>query len=211
MSLNNTFLDHPATQRLPKTEQEWIDFTRVLTASTVSSEVVDTSIQEQVAVAQAAAEAAQTSADAAQTDADTAQAAATAAQSSANTAQATAEAAQTTANSVWLSGFIDDISAATASGRICMVAPCAGTISKIYVCINDATSGGDAVIAMSIDSIGITSGNVTVTDASTAGGIFNSTPSALNAVAEGDLIQAVSNGGGSSTCKAHILMKITRT
>ena len=96
--------------------------------------------------------------------------------------------------------------------RALAVAPVAGTISKIYsVLIGSALATGDATLTCKINGTSITTGVITVTQAGSAIGDKDScTPSGLNTVAAGDVLEALVGGtNDSATCGAVISFEIT--
>jgi biotin carboxyl carrier protein len=213
MAVNAAFLKHPVAQRLPKTEQEWLDFVRVLTSFTTTSEMVTVEIDTEVAAVQADADAAQAAADAAQSTANAAALAASDAQVTADAAVAAAAAAQADANDVWITAFIEDIDAdgsSSADGRMNIVSPVAGTVTLIYTVINSAVPNA-TVITPSIDGTPITGGAVTIGALSVQGDVDSATPSAANTVAVGDTVKVSSDGAAGLPCKAQVLMKVTRS
>ena len=94
------------------------------------------------------------------------------------------------------------------SGHV--VAPFAGTISKIYgVLTGGAVATNDAVVTGKIGSTSITNGAFTVAYSGSAiGDVDSCTPSALNVVAAGDVIKFAVSGtpGGSRTEQVTILL-----
>ena len=91
-----------------------------------------------------------------------------------------------------------------------VVAPFAGTISKIYSVINGAISGANSIITSNINGVAITNGSLTVAfSGSAAGHIDSATPTALNTVAAGDLITITTDGGSTGTVKTVLTIEIT--
>lgn len=84
-----------------------------------------------------------------------------------------------------------------ATGTSYSVAPCAGTVTKIYSVLG-GTVNADAVVTCSINGTPITNGVITVANASARGEIDSCTPTAANTVAAGDTLLATSDGGGSA-------------
>lgn len=170
--------------------------------------------------ANVSATAAQASADASQVAADAAQAAANAAQTTADTAvanaataQAAAVAAQATANSFSLQYQIEDVDAdgsSSADGRMNIICPFAGTITKISIIPNSAVST-ETDVNTYIDGTIITGGEVTIASSSAQGAITSTTPSGANTVSVGSRIASASDGAAGAACRASVLLYITRT
>lgn len=98
-----------------------------------------------------------------------------------------------------LTAQIADISAA---GSIFVVAPWAGTISKIYTTIKNAITTADAAISFELGGTAITGGGITIATASSAAGdVDSATPTALNVVTAGQAIEIITDGGSSTTCE----------
>jgi len=92
------------------------------------------------------------------------------------------------------------------------VAPAAGTITKIYSILGAAISGADSVVTCSIGATAITNGVITVANAASAAGDLDSaTPTALNTVAAGDLVKAVSGGQSTDTATLDVFFVIQGT
>lgn len=105
---------------------------------------------------------------------------------------------------------IADISTTSSTGYV--VAPFAGTITKIYTVIDGAITGGDAAITTKIGSISITDGGITIANAgSAAGDVDSATPTAANTVAVGDALVAVSDGGSTGATKAVVIFVIAKS
>lgn len=80
------------------------------------------------------------------------------------------------------------------------VAPVAGTVTALKCVLNAALATADGTVTFKINSTGITSGVVTLTNAaSAAGSVFSATPSAANTFAAGDVISATVSGGSTAT------------
>jgi hypothetical protein len=93
-----------------------------------------------------------------------------------------------------------------------VVAPYAGTISKIYSVIDGAITGANATITPSIGGVSITSGGITIAQSgSAAGDVDSSTPSAANAVTAGQAIKIETDGASTNTVKAQFTIVIQRT
>ena len=108
-----------------------------------------------------------------------------------------------------LTAVIDDISTAQSDW---VVAPYAGTVTKIYSVIDAAITVADATLSFEIGGTAMTSGNITVTQAgSAAGDVDSSTPSANNTVTAGQAIELITDGGSTTASKATITLVIQRT
>jgi hypothetical protein len=74
-------------------------------------------------------------------------------------------------------------------------APFRGTIVKVWSILGAAITGGDAAIVTAINGTTITGGGITIANASSAAGDFDSAvPTALNTVNEDDVISFTSTG-----------------
>lgn len=75
--------------------------------------------------------------------------------------------------------------------------PVAGKVTKIWSTLLGALTGGDPTLTFSINTTAITSGVITIANASSAAGDMDScTPSAANTVAAGDYIKCVVAANG---------------
>lgn len=104
---------------------------------------------------------------------------------------------------------LTDISTASSAY---VVAPFAGTITKIYSVIDAAITGANATITPSIGGVSITGGAITIAQSgSAAGDVDSCTPSAANTVNAGQAIKIESDGASTNTCKAEFTIVIQRT
>jgi hypothetical protein len=119
----------------------------------------------------------------------------------------TPSATTTSAWKKYVTGEVANISAAASSW---VVAPVAGTISKIYSVIDGAITVANAGITFELGGTAITDGAITIAHSGSAAGTVDScTPSALNTVAAGDAIEIVADGASTDAAKAVILIEIT--
>lgn len=96
--------------------------------------------------------------------------------------------------------------------RALVVAPVAGTISKIYsVLTGHALATGDATLTAKINGTSVTTGVITITQSGSAIGDKDScTPSALNTVAAGDVLEVLVGGTNDNTaCGVVVTFEIT--
>lgn len=105
-----------------------------------------------------------------------------------------------------------DIADGSADATYQLVAPHAGTISKIYSVIDAAVSTADITITANIGVTAVTNGVVTIaTAASAAGDIDSATPTAANVITAGAAINLVVAGGGSGgSPRIHVAVVISR-
>lgn len=105
-----------------------------------------------------------------------------------------------------------DIADLSAEATYYVVAPHAGTISKIYSVIDGAVGTADATITCNIGATPITDGAITITQSgSAAGDVDSATPSAANTITAGAALNCVAAGGGAGgTPRAHVVFVITR-
>ncbi|MGA7673537.1 MAG: hypothetical protein WCA78_00650 [Rhizomicrobium sp.] len=91
-----------------------------------------------------------------------------------------------------------------------VVAPVAGTITKIRSVSNEALAVGDATLTGKIGAAPITNGEITITQAgSAAGDVDSATPTAANAVVAGDVISITGGGASTATADADVEIEIT--
>lgn len=104
---------------------------------------------------------------------------------------------------------VDDLRGAQAKVyRI--AAPKAGAITKIISTLDAALTTGDATLTGKIGATAITTGVVTITQASAVAGTVNSAePTALNTVAEGDVISVTVGGANTGQVATRVLVEIT--
>ena len=92
------------------------------------------------------------------------------------------------------------------------VAPFAGTIEKISSVLNDALATGDATLTAKIGATGVTDGVITIAESSSAAGDIDSVdPSALNIIAEDDMISVTGGGASTGTGTATVNMLLLPT
>lgn len=90
-----------------------------------------------------------------------------------------------------------------------VVSPCAGRIKKIWSVIDGALATGNATLTTSIGGVAVTDGLVTITQAaSAAGDVDSATPSALNTVEAGDVIEIAVGGTNSAARNAEVTIEI---
>lgn len=88
--------------------------------------------------------------------------------------------------------------------------PVAGRITNIQSVLNVALATGDATLTGKIGATAITTGVLTITQAgSAAGDVDSAVPTALNAVAVGDVISFTGGGASTATSTAEIVVEIT--
>lgn len=86
-------------------------------------------------------------------------------------------------------------------------APCAGKIIKIYTIINGAIATADGALTFEINGTAITGSAITVANSGSASGDQDSSdPSALNVVALGDKIEAITSGAPTNTVQCDITL-----
>lgn len=119
----------------------------------------------------------------------------------------TPSATTTAAWKKYIRGEVANISAAASTW---VVAPVAGTITKIWTVINGAITVADAGLTFEIGGTAITGAAITIaTVASAAGIVDSSVPSALNTVTAGQAIEIVADGGSTDAAMAVVLFEIT--
>jgi len=88
-----------------------------------------------------------------------------------------------------------------------VVAPKAGTITKIYSVISGALGTGDATLTASIGGAAVTGGVVTITQSgSAAGDVDSATPTALNTFAAGDVLEFTVGGTNDQAVNAQLTL-----
>lgn len=109
-----------------------------------------------------------------------------------------------TINKVTLTCRLDDVSTASS---VYVVAPIAGTVSKIYSVLQGAITVADSVVTASIGGVNLTNGSLTVAQSgSAAGDVDSCTPTANNTVSAGQAIKITTDGA--STTAAALLLTI---
>jgi hypothetical protein len=88
-----------------------------------------------------------------------------------------------------------------------LVAPFAGTLTRIQTVIAGALATGDATLTAAIGGVAVTGGAVTITQAgSAAGDVDEATPSAANAVSPGSVISLTVGGTNSNAVGAMVTL-----
>lgn len=105
-----------------------------------------------------------------------------------------------------------DIADGSADATYYLIAPHAGTISKIYTVIDGVVSTADITVTANIGATPVTNGVVTIATASSAAGdVDSATPTAANAITAGAAINFVVAGGGSGGApRIHLVCVISR-
>lgn len=102
-----------------------------------------------------------------------------------------------------------DVSAASSAYA---VAPCAGTVSKVYSALGGAISTANAAVTTAINGTPITNGALTVAySGSAAGDVDSATPTAANTVAAGNLLTVTSDGASDDTATLDVVFVIQGT
>ena len=108
---------------------------------------------------------------------------------------------------VFLNTYIGDISTA---GKIYVVSPVAGKITKIYSVINGAITGANTILTPKIGGTAITGGAIPIAFSGSAeGDVDSSTPTALNEITAGSAIEIETDGGSTGTVKTVLTIEIT--
>jgi len=105
-----------------------------------------------------------------------------------------------------------DIADGSAEATYYLIAPHAGTISKLQTVIDDVVSTANITVTGKIGSTAITNGVVTIaTAASAAGDLDTATPTAENVITAGAAMNFVVTGGGAGGApRIHLVVTITR-
>lgn len=127
-------------------------------------------------------------------------------------AQSAAEAAQATANKIvaTVPGLISLLD--TSAARYVHVGDSA-TIDSVQIVIDGSTTAASTVtIAVTIDGVAVTDGDITIEAANTGDDtVFGSTPSAANTVVAGEVVKfVVSTAGNAVDVKGAITLAMTR-
>lgn len=109
-----------------------------------------------------------------------------------------------------------DIADIDTAASFFVVAPYAGTITKIWSVIDTAITVANNTLTCSILSAGvttaITNGTITIGfSGAVAGDVDSCVPTALNIVAAGDAIKIATDGGSTTATRCHITIIIART
>jgi hypothetical protein len=121
-------------------------------------------------------------------------------------------------NSIYLFGWIDDISTAQSDF---IVSPCTGTITKIQCILTVAITSADATVTFEIGD-GTGSAGTLITDGgdndldvaysgSGPGKVFTYTPTGARTLAIGSSLELITNGNSSTSCRANFTVTITPT
>jgi hypothetical protein len=103
---------------------------------------------------------------------------------------------------------VEDLAGAI-GGTQYLVAPIAGTITRIQSIIDGALTVGNEVLTPSINGVAITTTPITITQAGSAAGDVDSTvPTAANTVAVGDKISVAFTGTNTATVKGRVVVSI---
>ena len=108
-----------------------------------------------------------------------------------------------------VNGLIEDVS--TGANHYCVM-PFAGTISAIYTVLHGTIATADAGLTFKIGAGGteITDSAITIAyDGSAAGDVDSSTPSALNVVAVGDVIEMITDGASTNDVDVTVVFEIS--
>jgi hypothetical protein len=99
----------------------------------------------------------------------------------------------------------EDISTARSAW---IVAPFAGTLSKIWSVVDGTTSVAACVFTFELGGTAVTGGTLTIASGAVAGTVDSATPSALNTVTAGQAIEIISDGGSTGTVAATLSFEI---
>ena len=109
-----------------------------------------------------------------------------------------------------ITGFISDIASGTAeNNRVYLIMPYACTVVKVYSVINRSLATADATLTCANNG-GSSMGTIVVAfTGSAAGDIDSLTPASNNTFAAGERMLISSDGGGSNTVPAMIIVEFT--
>lgn len=110
-------------------------------------------------------------------------------------------------STVYLTVHIADVS--TASSNSLTFCPYSGTITKISSVLGGTLSVADATVTTNIGATAITGGALTLASGSVKGDIDAATPTALNVVAAGDYLEAITDGGSTGAATLDVTFEIT--
>lgn len=112
-----------------------------------------------------------------------------------------------TSNKAFVAGAFADISTAAS---IFVPVPITGTVSKIFVTLNNAITVANSIVTAKINGVAMSGLSITITQAGSAGGsTFSGTPSGNNTVTEGQAIEIITDGGSTTTCVSNVVVVIT--
>lgn len=112
-----------------------------------------------------------------------------------------------TANKTFLYCTIPDISTAAS---VFIPAPITGTVSKIFVTLNNAITVADSTVTAEINGVAMTGLSITCAyTGSAAGTTFSGTPSGNNTVVEGGAIEIITDGLSTTACVANVTLVFT--
>jgi hypothetical protein len=113
-----------------------------------------------------------------------------------------------TLNDYFLTARLDDVSAASS---VNIAVPDNGNIIKIISVLAGTITSADSAVISKINGTTVTGGGFTVAySGSAAGDIDTATPTALNAVSEGDYITIISDGGSSTSQPIDVTVIVRR-
>jgi len=101
-----------------------------------------------------------------------------------------------------------DISTASS---VYVVSPVAGTFSKIYSVVDGTTATAAAAITTEINTVAVTDGAFDIANGAVAGEVDSGTPTALNTLAVGDVLEVITDGASTNTVAAVFTIEITRS
>ena len=86
------------------------------------------------------------------------------------------------------------------------------TITTFSTVIDNAFTTADCSVLLNINAIAVTDGAITITQSGSAAGDIDSvSPSALNIVPAGGVIEVVVSGTNATATRCHVLLVLTRT
>jgi len=109
----------------------------------------------------------------------------------------------------YLTMFFDDLSTAK---TLYLASPMAGVITNVQSVLQDAITGADAVLTVSIGGVNVSPATITITQSGSAAGDVDSVaPTSARTVAVGDTIEVATDGGDTAGTAAYITFTIQRT
>jgi len=110
------------------------------------------------------------------------------------------------ANRIAVVTRIEDISTAAS---VFVASPMAGDVIGIYVTLQGAITVANSTVTAEINGVAMSGLSITITQAgSAAGSTFSGTPSGNNAVAAGQAIEIITDGGSTTAIVAYVTILI---
>jgi len=109
----------------------------------------------------------------------------------------------------YITAVFDDVSTA---GDLYIPMNFAGTVTSVRSVLHGAIATADVTLAVKVNGVTMTNGNITIAfDSSAAGDLDSCTPSAGNTVTASQYLQVTSDGASTNAVSATLMFTITRS